>query len=136
MCLVRSNASSRPAAGAAIDLTGSSCGSDAAAAALADRAKSESLPRWLACPRYVCVRVCVAVWAVGVAIPSACGNASRGRHSNVTSQQPLPVPPSLFRFASAHSGRMAWPIGPDKERVPGLDTAARTGKPEDEPVAH
>lgn len=31
---------------------------------------------------------------------------------------------------------MAWPIGPvliDKERVPGLDAAARTGQPEDEP---
>lgn len=26
-----------------------------------------------------------------------------------------------------------WPIGPDKERVPGLDAAARTGQPEDEP---
>lgn len=96
--------------------------SDAAAAALADRGESESLPRAPSRARFAAHRD---GWprcgGRERAIPSACGNAARGRH-NVTSQQPLPVAASAFSLCLGTLGRVAWPgqpFGPDTGRVPG-----------------
>ena len=117
----RFHARTQQPAGAAIDPSGSiSCASDAAAAALADRAESQSLPRAPRAPRRL-----AEMWGAR-AIPSACDNAA-------TRQAQRDVPAAAaggrLRFFALprhtrQDGLAAWPlpgqpISPHTRRVPG-----------------